>query len=135
MDEQAIAAPNLVTKLANRLQKWQALNVTDRAANFTNDKVFFVQVGADKVFYFIGNMRNDLHSRAQIVPATFTGQNIAIDSTGCHVVRFACRNTCEALIVPQVQIRLGTVISDIDFAMLIRTHGPRINIQIGIKFS
>ena len=34
----------------------------------------------------------------------------------------------------QIQIGFGTVIGDEDFAVLVRTHGTRIHIEIGIEF-
>ena len=61
--EQAVRAANVMAKLADRLQERQAFDVTNSPANFTNNKVFFVQISLDEVFDFIGNVRNNLDGR------------------------------------------------------------------------
>jgi hypothetical protein len=40
----------------------------------------------------------------------------------------------EALIVAEVEIGFGAVIGDVHFAVLIRAHGARIHVQVGIAF-
>ena len=35
----------------------------------------------------------------------------------------------------QIEVGLGAVVGDIDFAVLIRTHRPRIDVQIGIELA
>jgi hypothetical protein len=39
----------------------------------------------------------------------------------------------EALVVPQVEVGLGAVVGDEDFAVLEGRHGPRIDVQVGIE--
>ena len=40
----------------------------------------------------------------------------------------------KALIVSEIEIRLRPIVRDKHLAVLIRTHRPRINIDIGVKF-
>ena len=39
----------------------------------------------------------------------------------------------EAFVVAQVEIGLGPVVSDEDFAMLERTHGAGVDVQVGVE--
>ncbi len=80
-------------------------------------------------------MGDDLNRAAQIVTAPFLGDDIGIDSTRGHIVRLARRDTREALVMAQIQVRLCPIIGDIAFAMLIGAHRARIDIQIGIQFA
>ena len=40
----------------------------------------------------------------------------------------------EALVVAEVEVSLGTVVEDVNFAMLVGRHCAGIDIQIGVKF-
>jgi hypothetical protein len=35
--------------------------------------------------------------------------------------------------VPKIEIRLGTIVRDIDLSMLERAHRPRIHVDVGIQ--
>ncbi len=41
----------------------------------------------------------------------------------------------EAFVMSQIEIRFGTVIGDVNFAVLIRAHRARIDIQIGVELA
>jgi hypothetical protein len=41
----------------------------------------------------------------------------------------------ETLVVTEVEIGLGAVVGDVDLAVLIGTHGPRVDIEIGIELA
>ena len=45
------------------------------------------------------------------------------------------RDAGEAFVVAEVEVGLGAVIGDEDFAMLIRAHRPRIDVEIRIEFA
>ncbi len=36
--------------------------------------------------------------------------------------------------MPQIQVSLGSVVEDIDFAMLVGRHGSRVNIEVWVEF-
>ena len=80
-------------------------------------------------------MRNDLHGRAQIVATPFLCDDIAIDAPRCHIVRLPRRNARKAFIMAKIEVGFRSVVSHIDFAMLIGRHRARIDIEIGIKFT
>ena len=47
----------------------------------------------------------------------------------------ARRTAGEALVGAQVQIGLGAVVGEVDLAVLIGTHGPRIDVEIGVQLA
>lgn len=79
-------------------------------------------------------MRNHLNSRTQIVPAPFLFDNALIETSGGNIILLRAGAAREPLIMSKVQIRLCTVVSDKDFAMLIGTHRPWINVEVGVEF-
>ena len=44
-------------------------------------------------------------------------------------------DTGEALVMAQVEVGLGAIVGDKDFAMLKGRHGARIDVQIGVKLA
>ena len=72
---------------------------------------------------------------ATIVAAALFGNDILINLARRDVVLLVRRPASEAFIVTKVQIGLGTVICDKHFAMLIRAHRARINIQIRVELA
>ena len=77
-------------------------------------------------------MRNHLHGLAQIIPAPLFSQNGFVDAAGGPVVIARKFRVSEALVVPEIEIGLRAIISDEHFAVLIRAHRARINVQVGI---
>ena len=78
-------------------------------------------------------MRNDLDSCAKVLATAFFTKNFTVNFTSCHVGIFVEIDIDETFIVTQVQICLSPIICHKDFSVLVRTHGPRINIDIRIK--
>ena len=83
---------------------------------------------------FVGHVRDDLDRGAEIIAPPFLRDDVAIDAAGGDIVRLARRNAGESLIMTKVEIGLRPVVGHIDFAMLVRGHRPRIDVQIGIEF-
>ncbi len=135
MHEQGLLAAELVAELADRLQKRQALDVADGAADLAEHEIGVVGLGADEFLDGVGHVRNDLHGGAEIVAAPFLGDDGGIDAPGGDAVEPSRRNAGEALVVAEVEIGLGTVVGDVDFAVLIRAHGAGINVEIGIELA
>jgi hypothetical protein len=50
------------------------------------------------------------------------------------VVGTACGRARKTLVMTQIEIGLGAIVRDEDFAMLIRRHRARIDIEIGVEF-
>jgi len=83
---------------------------------------------------FIGNVRNDLNRRAEIVAMTFFLQNGPVNFTGCNIRIFTEVNIDKTFIMPQVKVRFRTVICNEDFTVLVRAHRAGIDIDIRIEF-
>ena len=56
-----------------------------------------------------------------------------IIKTGSEIILLQHGSTNKALIVTKIQIGLGTIFGDKYFAVLERTHGTRIHVDIGIE--
>ena len=135
MHEQRPLAAEFVAQLADGFEKRQAFDIADRAADLADQEVRAIGIAEDELLDRIGDMGNDLHGAAEIVAAPFLGDHGRIDAAGGDVVALARRNAGEALIVAEVQIGLGAVVGDVDLAVLIRTHRPRIDVEIGIELA
>ena len=93
-----------------------------------------VGVGEREFLDRVGDVRDDLDGRAEIVAAPLLGDDVAVDAAGGDVVRLARRYAGEALVMAKIEVGLGAVVGHEDFAVLIRRHRPRIDVQIGIEF-
>jgi len=125
----------LETKLADRFQKRQPLDVADRTADLAEHDIDIIDVLQDALFDHIGDMRHHLHRAAEIIAMAFFGEHPGIDLAGGYAIRTPRRHTGEALIMAEVEIGLSTIIGNVDFTMLIGAHRPRIDIEIGIEFA
>src|SRR3984893_15141724 len=84
MHEQNALASQFVAELANRLEKRQALDVADRAADLANHEILAVEVGQDKLLDRSGDWGNHLHRRAEIFAAPLAADPRRIDPAGGH---------------------------------------------------
>ena len=132
MHENHILRAQFQTHLPDRFQKRQRFNVAHRAANFDEHNIHAFGHFAEGGFNFVGDVRNHLHGFAQVIPAPFLGDDRFVKTPGGPVV--VARQMCggKPFVVPQVQIGLGAIVGDKDFAMLIGRHGAGINVQVGI---
>ena len=140
VDEAGLAARQVLAQLADRLEEGQPLDVADRAADLDQHEIdVFALIGQGgrqaEGFDLVGDVRNDLNRRAQIVAPPLLLQDRRIDAAGRHVVGLGRRNAGEPLIVAQVQVGLGAVVGHKDLAVLIRAHRARIDVQIGVELA
>ena len=133
VDADRLVAAEVVPQLPDRFDERQALDVADRPADLADDEVAAVGVGEREFLDRVGDVRDHLDGRAEIVAAPLLGDDVAVDAAGGDIVRLARGNAGEALVMAEVEIGLGPVVGHIDFAMLIRRHRPRIDVQIGIE--
>ena len=78
-------------------------------------------------------MRDNLNCSAQIVTASFLTDHFRIDLTGGNVV-VACQVLInETLIMTKVKVGLGAIIRDVDLAVLVRAHRPRIDVDVRVE--
>ena len=135
VQEHGAFAPELVAQLANCFKKRQALDIADRAADFTKHKILVIDVAEREFLDRISHVRNHLDGRPQIIAAAFLFDHIRIDPPGRDVIRSTRRNAGKAFIMAEIQIGFGTVIGDVHLAMLGRAHGARIDVEIGVQFA
>ncbi len=128
-------ARQIIAELADRLEERQALDVADRAADLDEHEVDAVIAREDELLDRIGDMRNDLHGRAEIIPAPLLGDDVLIDASGGDVVVAHRRTAGEALVMTKVEIGLRAVVGDEHLAVLVGAHRARIDVQIGIELA
>ena len=136
MDIQHVFAADLVFQLARRLEERQGFDVADRAADLGDDHVRRVLPEGDRqhaALDLVGDVRNDLNRRAQIFALALAGDDGIIHAAAGDVGRLRQVFVDEALVMPQIEIRLRAVVGDKDLAVLIRVHRAGIDVDIGIK--
>ena len=120
VDKHRLIAAQIVAHLANCFNERKRFDVTHRPADFAEHKVEAIDIGLCKFLNFIGDVRNDLHSRPQIISAPFLVDDIAVYAARSDIVGLLGGNTCEAFIMAKIEVSLGSIVSHIDFAVLIR---------------
>src|SRR5712671_5824144 len=90
MHEKHALASELVAELANRLEKRQALDVANRAADLADDKVLAAEIGQDELLDRVGDVRDDLHRRPEIFAAPLPADHRRIDPAGGHRIAASC---------------------------------------------
>src|SRR5690349_19832221 len=78
-------------------------------------------------------MGNHLYGFSQVVATALARDDRFVDAPGSDVVCLREMRVRESLVVPEVEIGLGTVIRDEDFAMLKRAHRARVHIEIRVE--
>jgi len=81
----------------------------------------------------IGDVRDDLHGVAQVLAAPLALDDPRVNLPGRHVGGLVEVDVEEALVVADVEIRLGAVIRDEDFAVLEGIHRAGIDVEIRIQ--
>ena len=134
VNKDRILAPQFLPHLPNRFKKRQRLNVAHRAADLDNGHVCAIGRNlAHRVLDLVGHVRNHLYRLSQVIAAPLFQNDLLVDAPCCEVVIPRQRSMSEALIVPQVQIRLRPVIRYKHFTMLKRRHRSRVDIQIRVE--
>src|SRR5690606_32164385 len=119
MDRTGQLSSQLIAQLADCFNEWQAFDVADRPADLAEHEVQPLSIVLRELLDRICDVRNDLHSRAQIVTSALLRDNVPVYAAGGDVVRLMCRNARETLIMTKVEISLGPVIGDVDLTVLI----------------
>ena len=88
MHEQGPAIAKIIAHLTDRLKERQAFDIANRAADFDQNEILG-RIGLNEFLDRVGNVRNDLHRPAEVIPATFARNHIGINPARSHVVRTA----------------------------------------------
>ena len=135
MYEHCPLGAQFIAQLANGLEKRQAFDIADRAADFTDHEILAMEVGRDEFLDGVGDVGNDLNRATQIVSTTLATENVGINPSGRDVIRLGCRDPREPFVMSQIEIGFGPVVGDVDLAMLKGAHRARINIQIRVQLT
>ena len=133
MDIQHVLTADVVGHLSNRFEKWQALDIADRAADLHDRDVHPLRDTHDALFDFVGHVGHHLDSPAKVIAATFFADDRMVNPAGRVVVFFGQSQGRVPLIVAQVEVGLRTVVRHIDFSMLIGIHRAGIDVDVGIE--
>ena len=128
-----LAASELHAELTDCLEKRQRLDVTHGAADLNHADIGVVGPEHDAALDLIGDVRDHLHGRAQIIATPLLGDDALVDAAGGEIAVASGRRPHETLVVPEIQVRFRTVRRDEHLAVLERTHGPRVDIDIGVE--
>ena len=122
-------------KLADRFEKRQAFDVADGPPHFHDHHVVLAGGGqrSHAAFDLIRNVRNHLDGRPQVIPPPFLGNHFIVHLSCRRVVLAGHADVEETLVVPQVEVRFGTIVGDIDFAVLERVHRSRIDVDVRVE--
>ena len=136
MDIERIVLPDFLLDLSDRLEEGQTLDVADRPADLRNDNIGIVCLChiVDALLDLVRDMRDHLYRRAKIVAVALLVEHRPVDLAARDIRTLREIDVDEALIVPEIEIRLRAVIGDKHFAVLIGTHRPRVDVDVGVKF-
>ena len=128
----ALPRPSVLPELADRLEERQRLDVADGAADLDDHHVAVVGHRADRRLDLVGDVRDDLHRRAEVVAAALLLDHRLVDPAGGDVVLAGRDDVGEALVVAEVEVGLGAVVGDVDLAVLERRHRARVDVDVGV---
>ena len=130
-----VLRPRFPPELADRLEEGQRLDVADRAADLRDDHVGVTRRAdpADPVLDLVRDMRNHLDRRAQVLALALLPDHGVPDRSGGVVCVPREVLVDEAFVVPDVEIRLGAILSHEDLTVLEGTHRPRIDVDVRIE--
>ena len=135
MDVERAAARQLVAELADGFEEGQALDVADRAADLHQDEVVPLVAVADEILDGVGDVGDHLDGGAEIVAPALLGDDVEVDAARGDVVVAGRGAAGEALVMAEVEIGLGPVVGDEDLAVLVRAHGARIDVEVGVELA
>jgi hypothetical protein len=130
-----VLVPDLAAELADRLEERQRLDVADRPADLGDDDVGRSDLlgSLDARLDLVRDVRDDLHGRAEELALPLATQDRVPDRARgvARVPREVLVD--EALVVADVEIRLGPVLGDEHLAVLERAHRARVDVQVRVE--
>ncbi len=134
VDEHHVLPPPLGGHLADGLQEGLGLDVAHGAADLHDGHVGVRGVqGVDVPLDLVGDVGDDLHGAAQIVPRPLPVEHVPVDLAGGDGGVEGQVLVDEPLVVAQVQVGLRPVVGDEHLAVLIGAHGAGVHVEIGIQ--
>ena len=136
MDIQRVVLADLLLDLADCLEEGQTLDVTDRPADLRDDDIGIVRLChiVDTLLDFVRNVRNHLHRRAEIIAVALLVEHGGVDLARGDVRTLREIDVDEALVVPEIEIRLRPVVRNEHLTVLIGAHRAGVDVDVGIEF-
>ena len=78
-------------------------------------------------------MRNDLHGGAEVLAAALLVEDVPVNFTGRQIGVPVQVLIDEALVMSEVEVGLRAVLGHVDFAVLIRAHGARVDVDVRVE--
>ena len=134
VDIHDVLPADVVTELPDRLEVGERLDVADCAADLDHDDLGLLLAcdAMDPLLDLIRDVRNHLHGRAEVIAAPLLRDDGVVDLACGEVRRARDVAVDEALVVPEVEIGLGTVLRHEDLAVLVRGHRPWVDVEVGV---
>ena len=135
MDVHDVLFADVVTHLADRFKKRQRLDIAHRASDLHDADVGVARLRdvLDVRLDLVGDVRDDLNRRAQVVAAAFFFDDGVVDLAGRDVVRALQILVDETLVVTEIEVGLGAVLGNENLAVLIRVHRARVDVDVGVE--
>ena len=134
VDEHAVFTPHLKRNLPDCLQKREALDIADRAADLGDHDVGGgVAELEHHLLDLVGDVGNHLDGVAEKLPPALLGDHREVNLAGRVVALAGERLRREPLVVAEVEIGLAAVVEDIHLAVLIRAHRAWIDVDVGVE--
>lgn len=128
-----VVARQVVAELANRLQERHRLDIADRAADLAQYEVIVVIAVQHEMLDLVGDVRDHLNGRAEIVAAPLALDDVLVDAAGGDVVLLVRGTPGEPLVMAEIEVGLGAVIGHEHFAVLVRRHRSGVDIEVGVE--
>jgi len=134
VDVQDVLAPHVVTELADRFEVGERLDVADGSADLDHDdlRLLFARDPVDALLDLVGDVRDDLHRRAEVVATALLRDHGVVDLPGREIRSARDVAVDEALVVTEVEVALRAILGDEDLAVLIGRHRSRVDVEVGI---
>jgi hypothetical protein len=133
--EHHVSARTLQRELSDGLEEGQALDVAHRPADLGDGHVHVLvgHAGVDGLLDGVGDVRDHLDRAPQVVAPPLLRDDRLVDLAGGEVAVLRQDGVREPLVVPEVQVRLGAVVGDVDLAVLERAHRARVHVDVGVE--
>jgi hypothetical protein len=114
-------------------RKRQRLDVAHRPTDFHHADVGVAGTELDAALDLVGDVRNDLHRRPEVVTAPLFRDHALVDAPGGEIAVTPGGGADETLVVPEIEVRLRAVVGDEHLAVLERTHGAGIDVDVRVE--
>ena len=135
VDVQGVLPSHFQAHLTGRLQIGLALDIAGGAADLRDDHVRagLLPHPVDELLDLVGDVGDDLDRLAEILAPPLLAQHVPVHLAGGEVGEPVEVLIDEPFVVSQIQVRLQTVLGDVDFPVLIGAHGAGIHVDIRIQ--